>query len=74
MPSDDPKLCEEILQLKTKISSLENDIAEMKAGISELLHAWEQGVGVAKFVKVVLWLGAPITAVVLFMKDHVRLM
>lgn len=74
MPSEDPKLCEEILLLKSKISSLESDVTEMKAGISELLHAWEQGVGVAKFVKVMVMLVAPIIAVVAFMKDHVRLM
>jgi hypothetical protein len=74
MPSDDPKLCEEILSLKTKINSLEADVSEMKAGISELLHAWEQGVGVAKFVKVMVMLIAPIIAVVVFVKDHVRLM
>jgi len=74
MPSDDPKLCEEILSLKTKLNSLESDVAEMKAGISELLHAWEQGVGVAKFVKVMVWLIAPVIAVVVFLKDHVRLL
>lgn len=74
MPSEDPKLCEEILSLKAKLNSLEQDVAEMKEGISELLHAWEQGVGVAKFVKVVAWLIAPIIAVIVFLKDHVRLL
>lgn len=74
MPSDDPKLCEEILHLKTKIGALEADVSEMKAGITELLHAWEQGVGVAKFVKVMMWLVAPILGVIIFLKDHVRLM
>ena len=74
MPSDDPKLCEEINFLKHKIDNLEQDVSEMKAGVTELLHAWEQGVGVAKFVKVMVMLIAPIIAVVAFMKDHVRLM
>ena len=74
MPSDDPKLCEEINFLKHKIEKLEEDVFRMNEGVTELLHAWEQGVGVAKFVKVMAWLIAPIIGVILFLKDHVRLM
>ena len=74
MPSDDPKLCEEINFLKHKIEKLEDDVSKMNEGVTELLDAWKQGIGVAKFVKVMVWLIAAIFGAILFFKEHVRLL
>ena len=73
MPSEDPKVCQEIILLKAQLENAQEDLAELKTNVQELLHAWEQGMGVAKFVKAALWVSAPLIAFIIFIKDHVRL-
>lgn len=87
MPVDDQNVCAEILALNKSVVLLDEKLdklitsfsihieeeSKMAPKIDELLTAWEQGVGVAKFVKLLAAVIVPFVAFYAWLHDHIKL-
>lgn len=56
-----------------RLSVVEKDLSDIKTDLSELIGLYKQGVGVAKFVKIMLPFAIGFWAFIAWAKEHIRL-
>lgn len=66
-------LYNEIQKLNSKVEQHIVESEAMRPRLLELLVILEQSRGVIKFLKFLVYIAAPITAVIYWIKDHVKL-
>lgn len=59
--------------LEYRLSQLEEKMNALECKIDTLLKIWEQSQGAWKAVKLFFYITAPVVAVVVWIKDHVKL-
>ena len=62
-----------LLEVDTKISSHIESEAHLRPHIEELVDMLQKSKGILIFLKALIYVGAPLTAFIYWLKDHVKL-
>lgn len=60
-------------ELNLRLEAVEHKLEKIDKHIEEFLEIWNQSLGVWKALKLVFYVTAPIVAVSVWLKDHVKL-
>lgn len=79
MPVNDPKMCEEILTLRSEITIMKKEIESLNTTIKEisehvktLVEGKQQTDGAARLLRFIFIIAAPAIAAIVWIKQHVN--
>lgn len=59
--------------LEARLDAFEKRMEKLETSIDTLITVLQQGEGVVKTLKTVFYIAAPLTALIVWLKDHVKL-